>query len=69
VADDVGGGLAAKAAGQEGVEGGMAGGRYLFAQARVELGAVEAQGVPQEDLRFQSRLLDTRRRQISGGAT
>jgi hypothetical protein len=69
VADDVGGGLAAEAAGQQGSEGGVCGGRYLFAQAGVELRAIQTQGVSQEDLRLQGRLLDARRCQLSGGAT
>ena len=67
MAGDVGGGLAAEAAGQEGVEGGAASVRYLFAQTGVELGSIQAQGVPQEDLRLQGRLVDARRCQVSDG--
>jgi hypothetical protein len=62
VADDVGGGLTAEAAGQQGIENGQVSGRYLFAQAGVKLRSVEPQGVSQEDLRLQGRLLDVRRR-------
>jgi len=54
---------------QQGVEGRAAAGRYLFAQAGVELGSIEAQSVPQEDLRLQGSVLDAGRRQVSGGAT
>ena len=67
-ADDVGGGLAAEAARQQRLEGSAATGRRLFVEADVELGSVQAQGMSQEDLCLQRRLLDARRRQVSRGA-
>jgi len=68
LADDVGGRLAAEAAGKQGFEGGTGSGRYLFDQARVELGSIEAKGVSQEDFRLQGRVVDAGRREVSGGA-